>query len=243
MALALPGSTCVATRATAPTGNAGSASPRSAPGGCDVAEDPTLDARHALPQWLTPAEALLLVRAAHPAGPYPRPAAPGFDLWRVPGRKQLVLGSDELTLTVDLSAQHLQMALASDVVDGIPYASSVPLDAVLRTQADHFRSQALALQGLTADVPATRAVTRAALLHLRALQALDASLAGASHRGLAQALFGWEAVQRRWHSDSELRAQVRHLISRGEGLMRGGYLALAGIEPPPPANHGDKAAH
>lgn len=183
------------------------------------------------------------MRAAHAAGPYPRPAAPGFDLWRVPGRKQLVLERGDLTLTVDLAAQRLQMALASDVVDGTPYASSVPLDAVLRTQADSFRSQALALQGLTPDMPATRTVTRAALLHLRALQALDASLAGASHRNLAQALFGVEVVQRRWHNDSELRAQVRHLISRGEGFMRGGYLALAGIGPPPPADHGDETAH
>jgi hypothetical protein len=163
-------------------------------------------------------------------------------LWRVPGRKQLLLESGELTLTIDLAAQRMQMALASDVADGIPYANSVPLNAVLRTQTDHFRPQALALQGLTSDVPATRAVTRAALLHLRALQALDASLAGASHRSLAQALFGLEAVQRRWHGDSELRAQVRHLISRGEGLMRGGYLVLAGIEPPP-EDHGDETAH
>lgn len=183
------------------------------------------------------------MRAAHAVGPYPRPTCPGFDLWRVPGRKQLLLESGELTLTVDLSVQRLQMALANDLADGTPYASSVPLDAVLRTQADHFRPQALALQGLTSNVPATRAVTRAALLHLRALQALDASLAGASHRGLAQALFGVEAVQRRWHGDSELRAQVRHLISRGQSLMRGGYLALAGIEPPPPADHGDETAH
>lgn len=183
------------------------------------------------------------MRAAHAAGPYPRPATSGFDLWRVPGRKQLVLERGELTLTVDLSAQRLQMVLAHDVADGTPYASSVPLDAALRTQVDCFRSQALALQGLTPDTPTARAVTRAALLHLRALQALDASLAGASHRELAQALFGAEAVQRRWHGDGELRAQVRHLIARGDSLMRGGYLALAGIGPPPATHPGDDTTH
>ena len=243
MVLASPGSTCAGTHATAPTGSAGNASHRSALGGCDVAEDPALDACCARPQWLTPSESLLLVRAAHAAGPYPRPASPGFDLWRVPGRKQLALAFGELTLTVDLSAQRLQMVLASDVVDGLPFASSVPLNVGPRTTAGHFHAQAQALHGQTSDVPVARAVTRAALLHLRALQALDASLEDVPHRTLAQVLFGADTVQQRWHSDGELRAQVRHLISRGEGLMRGGYLALAGIGPPPSTDHGDETAH
>lgn len=72
-------------------------------------------------------------------------------------------------------------------------------------------------------------MTRAALLHLRALQALDAAQAGASHRDIAQALFGLEAAVRRWNEDGELRAQVRHLLRRAEAYMGGGYLALAGV--------------
>lgn len=243
MVLASPGSTCAGTHATGPTGSADNASHRSAHGGCDVAVDPTLNACCARPQWLTPSESLLLVRAAHAAGPYPRPASPGFDLWRVPGRKQLALECGELTLTVDLSAQRLQMVLASDVVDGLPFASSVPLDIGPRATAGHFQAQAQALHGQTSDLPAARAATRAALLHLRALQALDASLEDVPHRTLALVLFGADTVQQRWHSDGELRAQVRHLISRGEGFMRGGYLTLAGIVPPPCTDHGDQAAH
>ena len=67
------------------------------------------------------------------------------------------------------------------------------------------------------------------MLHLRALQALDASQAGARHRDIAGAVFGADAVRTRWTADSELRAQVRHLLSRAKGLKRGGYLSLAGV--------------
>jgi hypothetical protein len=71
--------------------------------------------------------------------------------------------------------------------------------------------------------------TRSALLHLRALQAPDAAQAGASHRQIAQTLFGLEVVMLRWHEDGELRAQIRHLLRRARAYMGGGYLALAGV--------------
>ncbi len=67
----------------------------------------------------------------------------------------------------------------------------------------------------------------AALLELHTLQALDATLAGASLREVAEGLFGVDAVAADWHKDSALRARVRRLIRRGESLMRGGYRSLA----------------
>jgi hypothetical protein len=45
-------------------------------------------------------------------------------------------------------------------------------------------------------------------------------------RDIGEAIFGSEAVMTRWHADSELRAQVRHLIRRGRTLMNGGYRTL-----------------
>ena len=81
-----------------------------------------------------------------------------------------------------------------------------------------------------------------ALLHLRALQALDATQAGAHHRDIAGALFGADAVQSRWSADSELRAQVRHVLTRAEEFMRGGYLALAGVRQQPIHDPGDEPA-
>lgn len=129
-----------------------------------------------------------------------------------------------------MPALRLHALLAEELAHGAAYACAVPLGRCLRTQLDEFLVQADALQ---ARLPAQRhahAASRASLLHLRALQALDGAQAGASHRDIAQALFGQEAVALRWSADGELRAQVRHLLSRAEGLMRGGYLALAGLE-------------
>ncbi|WP_244672989.1 MULTISPECIES: DUF2285 domain-containing protein [unclassified Mesorhizobium] len=56
------------------------------------------------------------------------------------------------------------------------------------------------------------------------LRALDGSLAGASHRELAEALVG----QRRAHADwrdprDHLRDRIRRAVSRGRALTNGGY--------------------
>lgn len=152
-----------------------------------------------------------------------------FDLWRIPGRKRLALDGPDLSLTADHSARRIHLSLSGTLADGVAYASAVPLTPRLRGQLDAFYAQAQALEGHAHRVDPARAVTRTALLHLRALQALDASQAGASHRDIAQALFGLEAAVLRWHEDGELRAQVRHLLRRAQAYMTGGYLALAGV--------------
>lgn len=187
------------------------------------------------PHWLAPADELLLVRASRSHA-----AAVRFDLWRIPGRKRLTLGDTELKLTAELSALNLRVAVARDVADGAPYACSVPLTPGLRGELDAFSCQAKALQGTAPAIAPARAITRAALLHLRALQALDAAQVGASHRDIAQAQFGLEAVVLRWHEDGELRAQVRHLLRRAEGYMSGGYLDLAGVPPAAAKHPGDE---
>ena len=62
----------------------------------------------------------------------------------------------------------------------------------------------------------------------------DATLAGASLREVAEGLFGADAVADDWHADSALRARVRRLVRRANGLMRGGYRRLAQLPPVPP---------
>src|SRR5690606_32153344 len=71
----------------------------------------------------------------------------------------------------------------------------------------------------------------APLLELHTLQALDATLAGASLREVAEGLFGADAVADDWHADSALRARVRRLVRRGNALMRGGYRRLVQLPP------------
>lgn len=168
------------------------------------------------------------------------PAARRFDLWRIPGRKRLALGGHDLALTADLSTQRMRLSLSGTLADGAAYAGAVPLTPRLRGQLDAFYAQAQALEGHAPRSDPARPVTRAALMHLRALQALDAWQAGASHRDVAQAIFGLEAVVLRWHEDGELRAQVRHLLRRAEAYMTGGYLALAGALRPDAKHPGDE---
>jgi len=208
--------------------------PRLPVGGCDVAEDPSLDGRNAQPQWLASTDGWLHVRATRAAGPS------RFDLWRIPGRKRLALDGSDLTLTAEVSAGRMRLTLSGALADGAPYASAVPLTPQLRGQLETFNAHAEALEGNARQTDSARPVSRAALLHLRALQAIDASQAGASHRDIAQALFGLETVVLRWREDGELRAQVRHLLRRAQALMAGGYLTLAGVQQPAAKHPGDE---
>ena len=186
--------------------------------------------------WLSSSDGLLHVRAVHAHGA----ATLRFDLWRIPGRKRLVMDGHDLALTADLSALRMRLSLSGTLEDGGAYVGAVPLTSGLRSQLDVLHGYAQALEGHAPQIPPVRTATRAALLHLRALQALDASQAGASHRDIAQALFGLEAVVLRWHEDGELRAQVRHLLRRAQAFMSGGYLDLAGVLDPAAKAPGDE---
>jgi hypothetical protein len=201
------------------------------------AEDPALDGRQALPLWLSDGDGWLQVHAAHRNDA----AARHFDLWRVPGRKRLVLDGPDLALTADLSAQRMRLSLSGTLTDGVPYTTAVPLTPQLRGQLQAFHTDAALLEGKPVPVATARTVNRAALLHLRALQALDAWQAGARQRVIAEALVGAEVADARWSADGDLRAQIRHLLARAKGLMEGGYLALAGVRQPPRTVPGDEA--
>jgi hypothetical protein len=72
----------------------------------------------------------------------------------------------------------------------------------------------------------SRLARRDEIFHMRALRALDADQAGAAHKDIAVALFGESDVFQRWERNSELRAQIRHLLRRGRALSQGGYRAL-----------------
>jgi len=74
--------------------------------------------------------------------------------------------------------------------------------------------------------PAAICASPRAIAHLRALQALDGLLEGASHREIAIALFGPERVRTQWLPDSALRAQVRRDLQRARAYSSGKYRAL-----------------
>lgn len=239
MILRSRGSICGAILLTGPTGSVGVIGPRRPDGGCSVVEDPDLDARHVHPLWNTGTDGLLHVRAT-----IARDALTSrrFSAWHIPGRKRIAHAGTELVITAVHGPHRLRASLSPELEEGATCDVVVPLDAPLRARLPEYQEQDRVLQG-EVPRPSPHQATRAALLHLRALQALDATQAGARHRDIAEALFGAEAVQGRWNADSELRAQVRHLLARAEGLMHGGYLALAGVRQQPTRDPGDELAH
>ena len=182
--------------------------------GLRLLEDPTLDARDAHPAWLPGHEAVVQL---HPDAD-PPPEATAFAFWRIPGHKQLLHDGKGLALIARSPGLCQRYALAPGLEDGM---------AVAYAHRDRSTTHA-------PDTPTPMARPRpppAALLELHTLQALDATLAGASLREVAEGLFGADAVAADWHADGDLRARVRRLARRGDALMRGGYRRLAQLPP------------
>lgn len=190
--------------------------------GLRLLEDPALDARDAHPGWLPGHDAVVQL---HPDAD-PPPDAAAFAFWHIPGHKQLLHDGQGLALIARSPGHCARFALAPGLEDGMAVAYA-------------YRGSS----GGSAPAPARGHVPRfdladakprptpAALLELHTLQALDATLAGASLREIADGLFGADAVAADWHADGDLRARVRRLVRRGDALMRGGYRRLAQLPP------------
>ena len=223
-----PGSTCAGTRATAPTGAGTTASTAARParqaapqpslGGCDFLEDPALDARSAEPAWLPDPDPLVAL------APADIDEADTFSLWSVPGRKSLVHDGRRLLLRTTLGRRAVRLALSLSLGDGMPFAFAVPAGRRGRrgVQAAADLDAALAGSPLRARTPP---ITRSDLVHMRALQALDAEHDGASEHEIAVLVFGTFDEPESWN-DSAIRANVRYLLDHGRRFRDGGYRNL-----------------
>ena len=185
--------------------------------GLRVLEDPALDARDAHPAW-QPGQADVV--QLYPDADPPVDAEP-FAFWRIPGHKQLLHDGKALALIARSPGQCLRFALAPGLEDGMAVAYA------------HHGGAAAPARGHAPGAALANARPRpshSALLELHTLQALDATLAGASLRDVAEGLFGVDAAAG-WYSDGGLRSKVRRLTRRGDALMRGGYRRLAQLAP------------
>ena len=181
--------------------------------GLRLLEDPMLDARDAHPAWLPGHAAVVQL---YPDADPPQDAT-AFAFWRIPGHKQLFHDGKGLMLIARSPGHWQRFVLAPGLEDGMAVAHAYRGRGVTHAP----------------DTPAPMARPRpppAALLELHTLQALDATLAGASSRDVAEGLFGADAVVD-WYSDGGLRSKVRRLARRGDALMRGGYRRLAQLSP------------
>lgn len=201
--------------------------------GLRLLEDPSRDARDAHPDWLSgPVAAQLHPDLAALSG------VPPFQLWGLPGHKQLRQDGPRLRLSVQVPARQVRLTLAPTLQDGMAYTATTAIGRAGgsprprgRVLADELAT--LLSAGATGTGAAALSRERPsplALQELRTLQALDGLLASASLREIAQVLFGAAAITTGWHADGDLRARTRRLARRGEQLMRGGYRRLlAGI--------------
>ncbi|MCY1535057.1 hypothetical protein D9M68_704470 [compost metagenome] len=197
--------------------------------GLRLLEDPRLDARDAQPAWFPDHPELIQLYPDID----PMPDAIAFDLWRIPGSKCLVHDGRRLLLMVRWPGCCLRVALAPGLEAGMAYVHAVR--ACARPCARYCALAAgldkLAVAADAAPVAVARCrPTPAALLELHTLQALDATLAGASLREVAVGLFGSDVMTAGWHADGGLRSKVRRLVRRGRTLMHGGYRRLAQLE-------------
>lgn len=192
--------------------------------GLRLLEDPTRDARDAYPDWFPDPSSVV---QAYPDAD-PTADALLFQLWRFPGRKHLMHDGKRLVLTIQLVDHMLRMAISPALEDGMAYVYAVRAGCQLRERWCAIEAELAMLDAATArhTAIATGRPGRTSMLHMRTLQALDGTLAGASQRGVAEVLFGIAAVTERWYDDGDLRAQVRRLIRRGQTLMDGGYHRL-----------------
>lgn len=183
--------------------------------------DANRDARGVHPPWSS-THAPVLITALD------TPAAHAFDLWGFAGAKDLSLDAGWWSLSIQGLSQTHRVILDGGIVGGEPFGYVIPasqdLDASCRAVRDlaarYGKSQA------PLETHQTKRSCRDAIFHARALQALDAVAAGVTHRQIAEVLFGADRTQRLWRSESDLRAQVRYLIKRGQTLCAGGYRSL-----------------
>ncbi|AYR19127.1 DUF2285 domain-containing protein [Alcaligenes faecalis] len=194
--------------------------------GLRLLEDPALDARDAHPAWFPDHDAIVQL---YPDAD-PPPDAPAFAFWRIPGHKHLIHDGKRLVLLTRWPGCCLRLVVAPGLADGMAYAYAIRACAAPCTRYQALAAELDKLATAGDAVPAGTARRRpstAALLELNTLQALDATLGGASLRDVAEGLFGPDAVADDWYADSALRARVRRLVRRGDALMRGGYRRLA----------------
>ena len=181
--------------------------------GLRLLEDPALDARDAQPAWVPGHDAVVQL---YPDADPPVDAEL-FSFWRIPGHKQLLHDGKGLMLIARSPSHCQRFVLAPSLEDGMAVAYA-------------YRGRGVTY---APDTPAPMARPRpppAALLELHTLQALDATLAGASLREVAEGLFGVDDAAA-WYSDGGLRSKVRRLVRRGDALVHGGYRRLAQFSP------------
>ena len=143
-----------------------------------------------------------------------------FDLWKIDAPRALEHRGKSLRLKINhVQHRRVYVDLPASICHGDRIGFVIPC-------GKHFRQSALAAAQANAALSGKPFALGCAwrpppqqLVLVRSLIALDAHLAGASYRQIAEAVFGARAVRERWARDSTLKEQTRYLVRKACSLM------------------------
>jgi hypothetical protein len=188
-------------------------------------EDPREDSRALEPLWHRSRNDLILVRERANS------AAPVFNFWAIPGRKTLQLASDGITVVARSGPRASRIRLTGDLTDGDPFSISIEAGRGVGARARAAREFLLGPVNSGPSVDNHHPALRSAVLHMQRLQALDGEAAGASHRQIAEAVFG-HITNKEW-INSASRARVRYLLKSAHAHCEYGYRNMLGAHKGP----------
>ncbi|WP_343055390.1 DUF2285 domain-containing protein [Azospirillum oleiclasticum] len=165
-----------------------------------------------------------------PAPPGSPPLRAGADPLAGPGRRATLVTHEGVHVVLADGPRERRLLVEAPELPppGTPLRAAVSFD---RLPAPQIAAIGRLAAWMTGVVPPPDLTTNQTTLLRRSLQALDASLAGASVRKTAAAVFGADRVAADWLRDSPLRDRTRYLIRRGHRLMEGGYRDLLAGRP------------
>jgi hypothetical protein len=160
-----------------------------------------------------------------PAPPGLPPLRAGADPLAGPGRRATLVTPEGVHVVLADGPHERRLLVEAPELPppGTPLRAAVSFD---RPPAPQIVAVGRLAAWMTGAVPPPDLTANQTTLLRRSLQALDASLAGASVRDTAAAVFGADRVAADWLRDSPLRDRTRYLIRRGRRLMEGGYRDL-----------------
>jgi hypothetical protein len=195
-------------------------------GGYDFLADPKRRANESPVFWHPDELAAVVVLTAAPAGI----RAPSVLLGDLPGKIIRRDAEDGAHLLVKDGAISYQLWLIDPPSGPTPMAAIIPLDANAQQRAEatlRFWRYMAHGRPRTSPIPIHRVDRLVA-----ALRALDARLAGASYRTIAEALFDPRRLAAEPWKTAPLRDTVIRLSRTGNAMMRGDYRNLLGPRRP-----------
>jgi hypothetical protein len=142
-----------------------------------------------------------------------------FDLWRVDGERSIEHLGTHLRLAIRRRPRTVRVDLPAVISHGDRIALALPCGRGFGKTLRAAVSANAALEGKRRILGYARRPPPQQLLLMRAVIALDAHLAGASYREIAQFVFGTRAVRKHWSSNPALKEQARYLVRKGRSLM------------------------